>query len=125
MLQQPQGMLQQPQGMLQQPQRMLQQPQGVIQQPQGMTQQPQGMTQQPLGMHVMPPHGITQQPQGMYQKSPVLPGLVLQQPLVPLKSNPVVQVNNLQKIYFCSPIYPTNLERIFYTAVLSSRIFFL
>merc|ERR1719483_1638026 len=81
---QPPRMLQQPQGMLQQPQRMLQQPQGMI-------QQPQGMTQQPLKMHVMPPHGITQQPQGMYQKSPVLPGLVLQQPLVPLKSNPVVQ----------------------------------
>ena len=85
--------------MLQQPQGMLQQPQGMLQQPQGMLQKPQGMLQQPLGMHVMPPHGITQQPQGMNQKSPVvLPGLVLQQPLVPLKSNPVVQVNNFQKV---------------------------
>ena len=63
------------------------------------------MTQQPLGMHVMPPHGITQQPQGMNQKSPVvLPGLVLQQPLVPLKSNPVVQVNNFQTVCFYQQI---------------------
>ena len=87
MIQQNQSLLQQQSRILQNQPRILENQPRILQTQPRILQQPQG-----IGMHVMPPHGITQQP----QKSPV----VLQQPLVPLQSNSVVQVNNFQKVPF-------------------------